>query len=229
MQSACNALAFAIYTECMSSVLLSTGNDGRWHLGIGDPTAVGWVTVAAYFATAILAFRAYAAANRSANELLPAEPEQARAQRQLASLWQLVLFVMLLLGINKQLDLQTLFTELMRDLFRGLDLYEQRRTYQLAFIVAIGCGGTVALAGLTYRFWGVLRRALGAVIGLGVVVTFVVVRAASFHHVDLLLRSGPLPLNVVLELGGIGVLAYSALRATQRDASSRALAPGMTP
>jgi hypothetical protein len=62
----------------------------------------------------------------------------------------------------------------------------------------------------------VLNRALGAVIGLAVVVTFVVIRAASFHHVDLYLRSGPLPLNVVLELGGVIVLAVAGYRASNQ-------------
>jgi hypothetical protein len=43
-----------------------------------------------------------------------------------------------------------------------------------------------------------------------VITAFVVVRAASFHHVDLLLHGGPLPLNLVLELGGIVLVGWFA-------------------
>lgn len=200
----------------MLSVLLSTDEGGRWHPGIGDPTAVGWLTVVAYVVAALLALRAYRTSRRAAHTLAREAPAEAHAQRLLASLWLLVCAAMVLLGLNKQLDLQTLFTEVMRDLFLKLDLYEQRYRFQVAFIGVMAVGSLVAIAGLTYLFRNVLQRALGAVIGLGVVVTFVVVRAASFHHVDLLLHGGPLPLNLVLELGGVLVLAFSAHRSVRR-------------
>jgi len=205
----------------MLSVLLSTGDDGRWHPGIGDPTAVGWITVLAYFVAALLSLRAYRTCRQAASILAQRDPAEAQAQRLLGSLWLFVLVALLMLGLNKQLDLQTLFTEVMRDLFRSFDLYEQRHRFQVAFVVSIALAGLGLIAGLTYAFWHVLGRALGAVLGLGVVGTFVVVRAASFHHVDLLLRAGPLPLNIVLELGGIIVLAISAYRAAQHGLPAR--------
>ena len=45
------------------------------------------------------------------------------------------------LGVNKQLDLQTLFTQLARDLAMAQGWYEERRRYQVAFIIAIGLLG----------------------------------------------------------------------------------------
>ena len=36
-----------------------TTPDGHWRLGIGDPTVVGWATVAAYFLAAGLCAAAY--------------------------------------------------------------------------------------------------------------------------------------------------------------------------
>jgi hypothetical protein len=47
---------------------------------------------------------------------------------------------------------------------------------------------------------------------LGFLVTFVAVRAASFHHIDRWLGYGVVRLNWVLELGGIALVALSALR-----------------
>ena len=54
-------------------------------------------------------------------------------------------------------------------------------------------------------------------------VSFVLIRAASFHHVDLLLRAGPVRLNWVLELGGIGLIALtSGSRSARVRAASQA-------
>jgi hypothetical protein len=47
-------------------------------------------------------------------------------------------------------------------------------------------------------------------VGLGFLMTFVAVRAASFHHVDQWLRHGVVRLNWALELGGIALIAFSA-------------------
>ena len=44
--------------EPMGLLPLVKGADGRWVAGIGDPSVMGWVTVAVYFATAFLCFRA---------------------------------------------------------------------------------------------------------------------------------------------------------------------------
>lgn len=206
----------------MLSVLLEMGADGRWHPGIGDPTAVGWLTVVAYFVAAYFAYRAFRTCRVAAHAVEHHDHAEAKAQRLLSSLWLLVLAAMVLLGINKQLDLQTLFTQLMRVVFFKLGMYERRRVFQVAFIGAMGLAALATVGGLTYVFWHVLNRALGAVIGLAVVVTFVVIRAASFHHVDLYLRNGPLPLNIVLELGGVVVLAIAGYRASAQPAYARA-------
>jgi hypothetical protein len=45
---------------------MAAGPDGRWEIGIGDPTPLGWITVAAYAAAAVLAWRNAGAARRTA-------------------------------------------------------------------------------------------------------------------------------------------------------------------
>ncbi len=190
------------------SSLLVTGADGRWHPGTGDPSFLGWLTVVGYFAAAVLslrALRAHQSRSHAGGGAAVAEDE-----RLLARFWGLVLIAMLVLGINKQLDLQTLFTEIGRDLARTQGWYEVRRRYQVAFIVSVAVVGLSATALLAYVMRHVLRRMVGALLGLGALVTFVIVRAASFHHVDLLLMRGRIRLNWVLELGGIALIARSA-------------------
>ena len=75
-------------------------------------------------------------------------------------------------------------------------------------VMVVGSAGTVALA---YAFRRVLRRLFLGVLGLGVIVSFVVIRAASFHHVDALLK-GPLGLDWTIELSGIVLVGIAARR-----------------
>lgn len=203
------------------SSLLVTGADGRWHPGIGDPGVVGWLTVVAYFAAAALAYRAlrlHRAGARDPSLLGGGSAQVAGSSRvvvdeaMLVRFWGLVLLSMLILGINKQLDLQTWFTEIGRDLAHQQGWYEVRRPLQVAFIAAIGLTGAAATVVLAFTMRHVLSRVVGALVGLGALVTFVIVRAASFHHVDVLLGRGRVRLNWVLELGGIALIAISAFR-----------------
>ena len=80
---------------------MSTGVGGRWVPGIGDPTAIGWITVAGYVLAAGLAWRNVVAARRTA---VP------------AGFWIALGALVVALGINKQLDLQTWFAQTGRDL-----------------------------------------------------------------------------------------------------------------
>ena len=77
----------------------------RWRPGIGDPTFMGWLTVAAY---AIAAFTALLAARRAGRA-----PGTTRGSR---GMWLLVAAFMALLCLNKQLDLQSLLTDIGRQL-----------------------------------------------------------------------------------------------------------------
>lgn len=179
-----------------SLALAATSGDGRWHPGIGDPTPIGWITVWAYAGTCGLCFVC-------ARRLRP------------PLFWWTVTAALLFLGINKQLDLQTWFTEVGRDLAQQDGWYERRHEIQVAFIGGMGLlfaclAGMVAWA--LKGFWRPYLRVWG---GMALLMFFIVVRAASFHHVDQLLMSdiGGLRMNWVFELGGLGLIASGAWRA----------------
>ena len=195
--------------------LFVTGPDGRWYPGIGDPSLMGWVTVVAYFASAYFAFSAARTSRSGERYLANVAPLEAANQRQLTKLWVLSTVVMVVLGINKQLDLQTWFTEVMRDAALAQGWYEQRRELQLRFIAAIALAGAVGSIAVAYQRRRVVRRVTGAIVGLGLIVSFVVVRAASFHHVDMLLGTGSVRLNWVFELTGIALVGWSARRSAR--------------
>ncbi len=180
--------------------------NGRWVPGIGDPTVYGWLTVGGYLAAAVLAWRA--------RRRTPDRPERA--------FWIFLIVAFGLLAINKQLDLQSWFTQLGRAVVRDAGWSARRRELQRWFVYGVASG-----AGLILLAVGVMirRRPLAywlAFAGLVFTAAFVVIRAASFHHVDHMLgrRYAWLPLNFILEFGGITLTAVGTLMHLQRRRSS---------
>ena len=200
-------------------ILAATTPDGRWKPGIGDPTFAGWFTVAAYLGTAALSVVA-AWTERSE----PGRPSELAANPRTGSrlpvstrpidrgFWWIVAALLLALGINKQLDLQTALTHLGRDLARAQGWYNVRRPAQRAFIVAIALGGVTGLAAFGWFFRRSVARNYAALAGLVFLLAFVLIRAASFHHIDVFLAGRILGMrwNPILELGGIALIASSA-------------------
>lgn len=178
-----------------------------WSPGIGDPTFWGWITVAAYFLAASLSVRSVRAA------------QLAGQQWQSESLFWLILAVALFgLGLNKQLDLQTLLTELVRAMAKEDGWYRDRRAYQEAFIFIITALGAVTILIILARVRKLCSEIKIAATGLIFVICFVVIRAASFHKVDALISSDFFGMNwnALLELPGILLVLGSALAYSQR-------------
>jgi hypothetical protein len=176
----------------------------RWRPGIGDPTLVGWFTVAAYFAAAVLAWRACLRTRRMLD--LP------RGSREI---WAVVAVLMLMFCVNKQLDLQSLVTDIGRVLARRDGWYANRHAAQEHFIKGIlfAAAGAALALGFGFRGFWAANPMLG--IGLALLVTFVAIRAVSFHHVDLFIGAtiAGVRMNWLVELTGIGLIVAAALRA----------------
>ncbi|HEU4458183.1 MAG TPA: hypothetical protein VFR90_03595 [Methylibium sp.] len=197
---------------------MATATDGTWLPGIGDATPAGWFTVVAYAAAAWCCWRLV---SRKGLQRAPMPLAQQR-------FWWLLTAVMAFLSVNKQLDLQTAFTEIGRAVAYAGGWYEQRHQVQVVFIAGVAVLGALLLAALCQVSRPLTRDralALGGLVFLG---SFVVIRAASFHHVDLLINDTVLGLrwNAVFELTGIGLVAAGALQAWRHaPASERPASP----
>jgi len=177
---------------------------GRWYPGIGDPTIGGWITVAGYAAAAFLSFLVLRALGGS-------DADSKRIGRERA-LWIILSIALVFLGINKQLDLQSAMTEALRMLAKAGGWYSDRGMYQALFVVALGTGAIAASICLVILVRGLPNSTKLATAGLVLVIGYVLVRAASFHHFDLLIGSRFLGLKVnwILELGGIAIVALGS-------------------
>ena len=184
----------------------TSGWIGSWSPGIGDPTFMGWFTVFAYAASAWLCFRA------RSKLLVTARHPGATVARNALKVWTILFWLLVALGINKQLDLQSAFTEIARQIALSGGWYEKRRLMQFVFVVLIAGAGILG----SFTVYKVALRAgryaqLG-VAGFVLLMSFVVIRAASFHYIDRLIDLRPLGIRVnwVLELGGISIIAAAA-------------------
>ena len=180
-----------------------TGWVGNWSPGIGDPSLIAWLTVVAYFIVAGLCFR---------NMRLLGQENV--ADRKIMGLWLALGVLLVFLGINKQLDLQTALTEFGRILSRRMGWYGRRRYVQGVFV------GFVGATALGFVLWFLIRgrhlfeRMLFPCLGMCGLFAFVLVRASSFHHIDhmLGLKFWGAKVNWVLEIGSLVIIALGAVR-----------------
>jgi hypothetical protein len=177
-----------------------------WEPGIGDPSLYGWLTVAAYAAAALCCWRA-----------------SKRGPSRERRFWFVLAAVMAFLAVNKQLDLQTLFTDIGRFEARAHGWYAQRHEYQLVFIGAVAVLGLIVILTLLRRARRASGPVRGAIVGLGLLLLFVLVRASSFNKVDwfINLRLAGLRANHLMELGGIALVTVFALVAAKRKGGRR--------
>jgi hypothetical protein len=184
----------------------NTGWVGSWSPGIGDPTIMGWLTVGLYATAAVLCH----CAARRCKDIAPRKVVWVRE----AVLWRIITIVLWFLCVNKQLDLQTAMTELGRILARRQGWYESRHLFQEALIAGLALSGAFCACLALIITWQMSRSLKLAMLGCCFIGVFVLVRASSFHHVDVFLHSRVLLIkwNWILEIGGIAVVAVAALR-----------------
>jgi hypothetical protein len=180
--------------------------DGRWQPRIGDPSVLGWLTVAAYGLAAVACALA------------------GRRDRAAGGGWRFLSLVLALLAVNKAFDLQSWFTDVGRRMARGgwTNLHGPGQALLAVVVVVLGAA---AAAWMGRRL---ARRGAGTafrVAALAVVcqVAFVAVRAVSLHAVDQVLHwgVGPLRVNHVVELAGLLVVTAAAAAAPRDGFSAR--------
>jgi hypothetical protein len=175
------------------------GNAHVWTSG--DAGTLPWVAVAGYLVGAFLCWR----------------QSRTVATRRERLFWLFAALVMLALGINKQLDLQTALTAWGRQMARDGGWYAERRAFQRNFIIASIVSLSVLGASVAWFVRGLRLPVFVTLGGLTMLGVFVLIRAASFHHFDTALRAPVLGLrlHVVLELAGIAVVIFGAILASR--------------
>ena len=162
----------------------------------GDHTFFGWATVLLYFLASFST--GYQAKIANKNE-------------ESSYFWLGLTILLIFLGLNKQLDLQTNLTEWLRTTSKAHGWYEQRRSLQLVFVSLMGLTIPLLLISLRAFLYNSWQRYKLTWIGVVLLLVFVLVRAASFHHVDTFFYKtiGSLRYYQAIEMLAIGLIMIS--------------------
>lgn len=168
----------------------------RWSPQIGDPTIMGWLTVALYFIASVLSVLVFY--KRSGTRGI---------------FWLFLSAVLFALAINKQLDLQSALTATGRCVAQAQGWYAERRAFQLKFIISIAAVSFLIALLLFWMMRRELRKIWLALAGISLLIAFIAIRAVGFHHFDQFIgyTIGSIRMNWALEIGGIAMIGANAL------------------
>lgn len=174
----------------------------RWSPKIGDPSVMGWVTVAMYLLAAVMSLRVAVTGRYSL-----------ASTRRERAFWIFLTVLMVLMAVNKQLDLQSFMTASGRCISKIQGWYKARRAVQQEFVLVL------ALITSSFGLWllivmrRTLRRTFIALLGTIIVLGFVLIRAVGFHDVDSIINHtfNGVRMNWVLELSGLVLIILGAV------------------
>ncbi len=176
-------------------------NYGKWTLGIGDPTFLGWFTTIAYFITALFCIKAY---------LLQTQLHDHK-RRKGAIFWLWLCLLYLFLGINKQLDLHTLLIAIGKNIAECQGWYQNRRTVQAFFILILACFMFFIIGLLLNTSKKLNRPQKLSFFGACLIFVYLLGRAMSFHHIDTLFPvfTSDWKFFWIVELSGLAIVLFS--------------------
>ena len=189
----------------------------NWRRDFGDNDVLGWATTVAYFIAAALCFRAARRLRRTAPPGTPRELTPAGPPRDRPGDWAVVGAGVLLLGLNKQLDLQILARDAGIALVQALGFDAQRRWVGRLMFLCLSAAVVSVLARSARHLRAARRGHTLTLLGLAMLACFLVLRAAMYQPYlrDLNLRFKDV-LHIVFELGGVALVGLSAWRASPR-------------
>lgn len=178
--------------------------DSNMHVA-GHLTALGWTMLALYLITALLAFRA---------ATISTFPNSAAMGR----VWICLGVILSALGLNKELDLQTLLIEFGRQIAHSEHLFAYRLKLYLVFFLGSMLVIVALLAVILLRFSADIRTFARqfplAISGCGLICAYIVIRTALIDNVDLMLGVSlkQIAFLWLLEAGGLLLIMVQALR-----------------
>lgn len=140
---------------------------GIWRSGAGDSSFTDWLITGGYLLTAARAVMA----TRTSTKL--------RAGENSARPWWWIAGFALLLGINKQMDFQTMVIEWGRTASRWLGAYEHRGLIKKGFLLVAGIGALSLVAHWIHHYRQFVRRHLLLICGVAIVLVRCGLRAAG--------------------------------------------------
>lgn len=174
-----------------------------WVVGLGDEYILSWPNTVLYGCSFVAAIYRWRSLERSSSPL--------REQR----LWIFLIFVLLVLGINKQLNFHILLIDVGRRIVSHGGWFEERRLLQTWFAYGLSCAVGCTVLAVIVSMKELWRRNVLALAGLIVLCIFTVLRATSMNHIDsfdYLKSQGQLRVTDLIEFFGVLCIFINALK-----------------
>ena len=202
------------------STTLAEVTTSGWRPRMADAAVPGTLIVALYLIVAVAcAWALYVAriGARMAKEYRKVERrkhDHTAAYRASFLFWAFLTLCMVILGVNKHLDLESWLTEFGRNIALSQEWYETRSSVQRPLVAGVAGFGLISLAVLLALTRRLLPRHVLAFVGTVILLCFVIARAMSFHQLDDALAIELLGVRVrwLLELGGILCIGACAVK-----------------
>jgi len=190
---------------------LSVIVNGHWRPGIGDPTIIGWLITGLYLTATVLCG---ICAWRS-DRISPINHNN----HHRIFWWALTVF-MLLMAINKQLDLQSWLMLVGRKVARSHGWYSKRKIIKIWFAMGIAAFSLILTTCLIWTFRKILKNYGLAMLGIILLLTFIVIRAGAFHP-KIFTWDQEVYIHNILEIISIVFISTSALIDILRNKTNR--------
>jgi hypothetical protein len=165
---------------------------------------LGWLTVVVYFTAAFLcALCAWRVDGKVSQPLL----------RHYRLIWTGLAAALFFLGINKQLDLQTVLIHYGRNLVRSLGWAALSQTIQMVIISGMAMGAILLLVLIGWWMRRLWRYYWMLLLGILLLARFIIVRAATFLGVPLFELSkftAGVHVTYLLEIAGGAMISLAA-------------------
>ncbi len=221
----------------ITSTTLAEVTTSGWRPRMADAAIPGTLIVALYLIVAVACAWALSVARigaRMAKEYRKVEcrrHDRTAAYRASYLFWALLTLCMVILGVNKHLDLESWLTEFGRNIALSQGWYETRSNVQRPLVAGVAGFGLISLAVLLALTRRLLPRHVPAFVGIVLLLCFVIARAMSFHQLDDALAIELLGIQVrwLLELGAILCVGVCAVKNCWWYGLPRCLRAGVQP
>lgn len=178
-----------------------------WSLRIGDPHLLGWITAVCYLFAAVLTFLIV----KRVDDFYT-EAGKSRA------FWLGLTVLLVFLGLNKQLDLQTYLSAMVKCHAILSGWYEHRQEFKLIFVMVIAAVFLMLLIFILSFFGENLSKDKFAIAGIVFLLGFILIHASYFYYFDMpvINKFYETGLNWVLEFIGIFFINLQSLLRLKR-------------
>ena len=175
-----------------------------WYPTVMEPRTLSWVTVTFYFMAAMQALYV--------SNLLKYASAGVEARRS-GVFWLILVGLLIVLGVNKQFDLQSYVAAAARCSAHVNGWYEDRRPWQVLFIVSMAVVFLSTARILPRYLRGAMRQNRWAIIGALFLLAFVLVRATSLHYFDSFINYKILDvrMNWFMEISGLLMIMIQSI------------------